>query len=155
MKNFKNYVKICLRCYYEKKKKSLTNPREPLNPNRKTDRKKETAEFLKEIIKQNNLSTKDLSEFLNVTPDTIRAYKNATREIPKEKINILKRKFNNTYDSNECEDEVFQTNYELLEFLKQFNLNENEFQCVKYHCIDYLVNQLNLSIDEEFKITIL
>jgi len=116
--------------------KSWANPQKPLDPNRKTERRKETAEFLKRIMKENNLKPKDIMDFLNIPTGTFGGYKNATREIPIKKIRLLEEKFCNQYNSNECEEEIFTTRYKLTEFLKKFNFNSNEqFQCVQYNLL--------------------
>lgn len=116
--------------------RSYSNPQKPLDPNRKTERRKKTAEILKIIMKENNLKTKDIADFLDVPASTVRGYKNATREIPIIKLKLLEEKFCNPYNSNEIEEEVFTTMYKLTQFLRKFNLNGYEqFQCVKYNLL--------------------
>ena len=122
-----------------RRKDSWTEKKEPLNPNRKTDRKKETAYQLNEIMKQNNLSNEEVSQLFGVVPSTIRAYRNATREIPKDKMVLLKRKFNNTYDSNSREEDIFSIHYKLISFLKKYNITDIEqFKCIQCTLLDII-----------------
>lgn len=127
----------------------------PLNPNRKTERRKETAHRLKEIMKENNLKNEDIAPLLGVVNSTIRGYKNATREIPIEKMMFLEKKFNNDYNSNSREKRAFTINYRLIEFLKKFNITDIEqFKCVQRTLLDLIYkkesqNFANKEIEED------
>lgn len=136
------YVKIFLVLLMRRRKDSWVEKKEPLNPNRKTDRKKETAYQLNEIMKQNNLSDKDVSQLFGVVPSTIRAYRNAIREIPTDKMVLLERKFNNTYNSDSINEKAFTINYRLLDFLKKCNITDIEqFKCVQCTLLDLINNK--------------
>lgn len=124
-----------------RRKDSWTEKKEPLNPNRKTDRRKEASYKLNEIMKQNNLSNKDVSQLLCVVPSTIRAYRNATREIPTNKMALLERKFNNTYNSDSRNENSLTISYKVLDFLKKYNITDIEqFKCVQCALLD-LINK--------------
>lgn len=137
-----------------KSKKDIALPQEPSNPNEKTKRKQEKADFLKELRKENKNSRKEIAEFLNVSPKTIEAYENASREIPDEKLIKLENLFFDTYNSNDRED-VFTLEYRITQLFKEFNLNLYEFNCIKYYYIDYLSKHADIDLDEDLSRTVL
>ena len=130
-----------------RRKDSWVEKKEPLNPNRKTPRKIETAEYLKNIMKENSLEDKDIAQLLEVVESTVRGYKNATREIPKNKLMILEKNFSNTYNSDYRVEDAFTIKYKLLNFLKKYNINDDEqFKCVQ----GVLLNEINKNFEQEF-----
>lgn len=129
------------------RKDSWHTPRKPLNPNEKTERKKRTAEFLIELQEKHNLSNKDIADILELAPGSIKSFKNATRELPEKHIQKLRRMFG-AYESNEVEEETLFLQFPLIESLKKFNINENEFKCIKQYFIKYFSDKLDISLSE-------
>lgn len=121
--------------------------RKPLNPNEKTERKKRTAKFLIELQEKHNLSNKDIANILELKPDSIRLFKNAERELTEKHIQKLKRIFG-AYESNEVEEETLFLQFRIIETLKKFNINENEFKCIKQYFIQYFSDKLDILLNE-------
>lgn len=137
-----------------KSKKNLACPQEPSNPNEKTKRKQEKATILKDLRKKSGKSRKEIANLLDVSPKTIEAYENASREIPDEKLIKLENLFLDTYNSNVRED-VFTLEYKITQLFKEFNLNLYEFNCIKHYYIDYLSKHAHIDLDEELSRTVL